>query len=179
MAIDRETTPEQSDLDRLCWIDIPAKGLDSSAVAYVSGACLYSDGPGGWAVVIAFPDGTTIERKGGDARTTSNRMQLRAAIEAMRATGDAAEVVVVTHSQYVQLGITERIRMWKRNGWIASNEKPVKNPDLWLELDAIKDDRVTWEWIRRGTGSPHIERASYLAREAAEEACSRLPPPAG
>src|SRR4051794_23729415 len=95
------------------------------------GACMANPGPGGWGVYVDHTDGQDLDLSGGEEDTTNNRMELRAAIEAVRTTLDAHAVTIVTDSQYVQRGITEWIVRWKRNRWITSDGKPVKNQDLW------------------------------------------------
>ena len=138
-----------------------------TVVAYTDGACIGNPGPGGWGVHITEPDGSVRELGGGEPHTTNNRMELRAAIEAVLATLDAPAVTIVTDSQYVQRGITQWLRGWKRSGWMNSDGKPVKNQDLWRELDDLADERVTWEWRRAHAGDPGNERAHQLAYSSA------------
>jgi ribonuclease HI len=133
-------------------------------VAYTDGSCIGNPGPGGWAVHVEYPDGRVVELGGGDLRTTNNRMELRAAIEAVRATLDWPAVTIITDSQYVRRGVTEWVAGWKRKGWITSTGTPVVNQDLWTELDAISDARVTWEWTRGHSGDPGNERCDAIAR---------------
>ena len=129
---------------------------------FTDGACAGNPGPGGWGVLIV--DGEQrMELYGGESNTTNNRMELNAAIEALRAT--SGPVHLYTDSQYVKNGITEWIRGWKRNGWRTADRKPVKNQDLWRALDeAIENRSVEWRWVRGHNGHPENERADALAR---------------
>jgi len=132
-------------------------------VAYTDGGCVGNPGPGGWGVHIEYPDGRVIEFGGGDFETTNNRMELRAAIEAVRATAAWPSAVIVTDSQYVLRGITEWIAGWKRKGWLNSTGQPVANRDLWEELDALATKRLTWEWAKGHSGVPGNERCDEIA----------------
>jgi ribonuclease HI len=131
---------------------------------YSDGACEGNPGPGGWGVLII--DGSARrELCGGEMATTNNRMELMAAIEALRATAGDGAIRLHTDSQYVKLGITEWIGNWKRNGWRTADRKPVKNQDLWQALDAARQGRpVDWRWVRGHNGDPGNERADELAR---------------
>ncbi|MBY0421103.1 MAG: ribonuclease HI [Parvularculaceae bacterium] len=131
--------------------------------AYTDGACAGNPGPGGWGVVILDPAGTR-ELCGGDSATTNNRMEMQAAIEALRAT--EGPLRIHTDSQYLKNGITDWMRKWKRNGWKTADGKPVKNKDLWELLDAAVSGRmVSWAWVKGHAGHPQNERADALARE--------------
>lgn len=133
---------------------------------YSDGACEGNPGPGGWGVLIVEGD-RRIELAGGESATTNNRMELTAAVEALRATEGAPMVTLYTDSQYLKLGITEWIRAWKRNGWRTADRKPVKNQDLWQALDALAAGRrIDWRWVRGHAGDPGNERADALARAA-------------
>ena len=133
---------------------------------FTDGACSGNPGPGGWGVLIIDGDART-EMSGGESETTNNRMEMRAAIEALKATGDAP-IVLHTDSQYVKNGINDWIRGWKRNGWKTASKKPVKNKDLWQELDALTEDRdIDWRWVKGHSGHPGNERADELARMGA------------
>ncbi len=129
---------------------------------FTDGACSGNPGRGGWGVLII--DGhARAELIGGDRATTNNRMELTAAIEALKAT--TGPVRLYTDSQYVKNGITTWIKGWKRNGWRTADRKPVKNQDLWQALDqAIVGRTVDWRWIRGHDGHPENERADALAR---------------
>ena len=132
--------------------------------AYTDGACSGNPGPGGWGVLLII-DGQETELCGGETETTNNRMELKAAIEALRALPKNGAVKIVTDSTYVKDGITSWIANWKRNGWKTAAKKPVKNEDLWRELDAENTaHQVEWEWVKGHSGHPENERADELAR---------------
>ncbi len=137
---------------------------------YSDGACEGNPGPGGYGAVIE-EDGAIREVKGGERHTTNNRTELRAVIEALQSIGDEpVEVRVVTDSQYVQKGMSSWIHAWRRKGWKTSSGAPVKNRELWEELDTLaKKHRVRWEWVRGHAGHPENERADALARRAIRE----------
>jgi len=129
---------------------------------FTDGACAGNPGPGGWGVLILDGD-KQVELYGGESATTNNRMELMAAIEALRSTTGA--VRLHTDSQYVKNGITTWIHGWKRNGWRTADRKPVKNQDLWQTLDAAcTERRVEWRWVKGHNGHPENERADALAR---------------
>jgi ribonuclease HI len=129
---------------------------------FTDGACVGNPGPGGWGVVILDGD-ERREFSGGEEATTNNRMEMTAAIEALRRT--MGPVRLHTDSQYLKNGVTEWIKGWKRNGWRTADKKPVKNQDLWLALDAACSGRaVEWRWVRGHNGHPENERADALAR---------------
>lgn len=130
---------------------------------YTDGACKGNPGPGGWGVVLKQGH-RTKELYGGEPETTSNRMELTAVIKALEALKDPHSVTLFTDSQYVQKGITQWIHNWKRNGWKTSTKDPVKNADLWQQLDALALWLpVEWKWIKGHAGTPDNERADYLA----------------
>jgi ribonuclease HI len=137
--------------------------------AYTDGACSGNPGPGGWGVVMeAWDDGTLVksrELSGGEAMTTNNRMELMAAIAALEALTRPSAITIVTDSVYLKDGITRWIHGWKRNGWRTAAKKPVKNDDLWQELEsAAARHSVNWEWIKGHAGHEQNERADALAR---------------
>jgi ribonuclease HI len=140
-------------------------GAVSGRVAiWTDGACSGNPGPGGWGAVLRFGD-TVRELSGGEAETTNNRMELTAAIRALEALTRPCAVDLHTDSQYVRGGITGWIAGWKRNGWRTADRKPVKNQDLWQELDAlIARHAVAWHWVRGHAGNVDNERADELAR---------------
>ncbi|HVL54891.1 MAG TPA: ribonuclease HI [Burkholderiaceae bacterium] len=130
---------------------------------YTDGACKGNPGPGGWGVLLRWR-GHERELHGGEPATTNNRMELRAVIEGLRALKTRSKVVVFTDSQYVRLGITEWLPQWKRRGWKTADRKPVKNADLWLQLEEIASRHdVQWRWVRGHSGDPDNERADALA----------------
>ena len=133
---------------------------------YTDGACSGNPGPGGWGAILRYGENEK-ELSGGAAETTNNRMELSAAIEALRALKRPARVRIHTDSTYVKDGITKWIVNWKRNGWRTAAKKPVKNVDLWQDLyDALKDHDVEWHWVKGHAGHPENERADALARSA-------------
>lgn len=134
-------------------------------VIYTDGACSGNPGPGGWGALLICGD-KRKELKGGEPETTNNRMELLAAIRALEALKQRCRVDLHTDSNYVRGGITDWINNWKRNGWRTANRKPVKNEDLWRQLDELKSDRdVHWHWVKGHAGDPGNERADELARE--------------
>lgn len=131
---------------------------------YTDGACSGNPGPGGWGAVLLYKEHSK-EISGGEKDTTNNRMELKAVIEALRAVKkSAADIVVYTDSKYVQHGISEWIHSWKKNGWKNAGKKPIKNADLWKELDeeAAKHN-IKWMWVRGHNGNKYNEIADKLA----------------
>jgi ribonuclease HI len=138
-------------------------------VIHTDGACSGNPGPGGWGAIL-HSGPHEKELKGGDPHTTNNRMELMAAIAALEALKGSSIVDMHTDSQYLQHGISQWIRGWKRNGWRTADKKPVKNVDLWQRLDAaIARHEVRWHWVRGHAGHEWNERADQLAREAIAE----------
>ena len=138
-------------------------------IAYTDGACSGNPGPGGWGVVLQARSGLKVtkqrELNGGAAETTNNRMELTAAIQALEALTRKSRIRIVTDSVYVKDGVTKWILGWKKNGWLTSAKKPVKNEDLWKKLDAAQESHeVSWEWIKGHAGHPENELADELAR---------------
>lgn len=135
---------------------------------FTDGACLGNPGPGGWAALLRF-NSTEKELSGSAPDTTNNRMEMLAVIEGLKALKRPCTVTVYTDSQYVQKGITEWIHGWKARGWKTAAKKPVKNADLWQELDTAQDGHtVTWQWVKGHAGHPENERVDLLARTQAE-----------
>jgi len=131
---------------------------------YTDGACSGNPGPGGWGALIINGE-DEIDICGGETPTTNNRMELLAAIKALQTTKDAGSVILFTDSQYVKNGINTWIKNWKKNGWKTAAKKPVKNKDLWLELDTeIENREIEWRWVKGHDGDPGNERADALAR---------------
>ena len=123
---------------------------------YTDGACKGNPGPGGWGVLM--------QSAGGAPDTTNNRMELTAVIRALEALKRPSRVRLHTDSQYVQLGISQWIHSWKKRGWRTADKKPVKNEDLWRELDALRErHEIEWLWVRGHDGNPGNERADELA----------------
>jgi ribonuclease HI len=133
--------------------------------AFTDGACRGNPGPGGWGVVLRA--GTHVkELFGGEPATTNNRMELKAAIEALGALKVPSRVDLYTDSQYVRSGITEWLPAWRARGWRTADKKPVKNQDLWEALSALAAQHdVTWHWVKGHSGHPENERADELANE--------------
>jgi ribonuclease HI len=130
---------------------------------FTDGACRGNPGPGGWGVVFRYGE-TEKEICGGEAATTNNRMELTAVIRALEALKQPSRVRLYTDSQYVQKGIQEWIHSWKRNGWKTADKKPVKNKELWVELDELrKPHDIEWHWVKGHAGHPENERADALA----------------
>jgi ribonuclease HI len=133
---------------------------------YTDGACSGNPGPGGWGVVLCCGD----KRKtlsGSAAATTNNRMELTAAICGLQALTRSCEVMLFTDSKYVKDGITTWIDNWRKRNWRTAAGKPVKNQDLWEQLDKeLQQHQVTWHWVKGHNGHPENEQADLLAREA-------------
>jgi len=138
------------------------------AIIFCDGACRGNPGPGGFAAKIYYTNRDTQVLIGRADLTTNNRMELKAAIEAIKNVSiDVDEVEVNTDSQYLKKGITEWIHGWKRNGWKTANGKPVKNQDLWKELDFISQHlKVEWKWVPAHAGIKENEEVDKLARES-------------
>jgi ribonuclease HI len=133
--------------------------------AFTDGACRGNPGPGGWGVLLRA-GGNVKELYGGEHATTNNRMELRAAIEALNALNKPCRVDLYTDSVYVRSGITQWLRAWRARGWKTADKKPVKNQDLWEALDAAAArHEVTWHWVRGHSGHVENERADALANE--------------
>jgi ribonuclease HI len=152
--------------------------MEASLKIYTDGGCSGNPGPGGWAYVMVLEtfQGPKVleESSGGEKDTTNNRMELTAVIESLRALKTAAadpqnslprRAVILTDSQYVQKGITEWIHKWKKNAWRTSDKKPVKNQDLWMELDSLAGELSPgWEWVKGHAGNEYNERCDRMAQ---------------
>ena len=137
--------------------------------AFTDGACSGNPGPGGWGAVLQFGD-RERELYGGADDTTNNRMELTAAIEALKALKEPCEVSLTTDSTYVKDGITEWLVNWKKNGWKTAARKPVKNQDLWQQLDdQASRHRIEWRWVKGHSGHPENERADTLANRGMDD----------
>jgi ribonuclease HI len=131
---------------------------------FTDGACSGNPGPGGWGAILRKGD-SEKELFGGEALTTNNRMEMMAVIEALRALKNPVQARVHTDSQYVQKGISEWIHGWKRRGWKTANKEPVKNEDLWREMDRLAaQHEIEWIWVKGHAGHAENERADELAR---------------
>ena len=130
---------------------------------HTDGACDGNPGPGGWAALLC--SGTHVrELTGGEPATTNNRMELQAAISALTALQEPCEATLFTDSQYLRLGITEWLSLWKANHWRTAERKAVKNEDLWRRLDeVVSRHKITWQWVKGHAGQAENERCDQLA----------------
>ena len=136
---------------------------------FTDGACKGNPGLGGWGVLINNSN-NFIELKGTQQQTTNNRMELIAVIEGLKSIKENENIEITTDSMYVKNGINQWINNWKRNGWKTAAKKPVKNKDLWQQLDElVQNYSIKWIWVKGHSGHPGNERADQLANEAIEE----------
>ena len=151
-----------------------APGCHESALTqtvdiYTDGACRGNPGPGGWGVLL-IANGHRKTLHGGEHDTTNNRMELQAAIEALNALNGERNVTLYTDSKYVMDGINDWMPRWKQRGWKTAAKQPVKNQDLWQQLDAaVARHDITWKWVRGHTGNPGNEEADALANRGIDE----------
>lgn len=142
---------------------------DKTLTIYTDGACRGNPGPGGWGALLMYGD-KTKEIYGGEASTTNNRMELQAAISALSSLKRSCDLTLYTDSQYVRKGITEWINNWKLRNWRTAAKKPVKNVDLWQQLDAeVARHNIHWVWVKGHAGNSGNERADQLANLAIDE----------
>lgn len=146
---------------------------------YTDGACKGNPGPGGWGVLLKS-GATEKELFGGEPGTTNNRMELMAVIQGLSALKRPCAVQLFLDSQYVLKGITEWLPGWKAKGWRTAGKTPVKNVELWQQLDALVQQSghvIDWRWVRGHNGDPGNERADALANMGVEVALGRRKPP--
>jgi ribonuclease HI len=136
-------------------------------IIYTDGACSGNPGPGGWGAVIIDEKNNQIELSGSEKSTTNNRMELLAPIKALKKIKEEANITIFTDSTYLKNGITEWIKKWEINGWKSANKKPIKNKDLWQELNKLTQKKdITWKWVKAHAGNPLNELADQLATKA-------------
>ncbi len=143
------------------------RGMSNKPVieAFTDGACSGNPGPGGWGVLLKSGKHRK-ELCGGEKQTTNQRMELQAAIEALRALKKPSHITIYSDSKYVIKGITEWIHGWKKNGWKNASKKPVANDDLWRALDEqAARHQINWQWVKGHAGHEGNERADELARQ--------------
>ena len=140
-----------------------------TVIIYTDGACRGNPGPGGWGVLIEYGE-LSKQLYGGDVSTTNNKMELTAAIMALKEIKEPCEIILYTDSKYVLQGIEEWIHNWKKRGWRGANLKPVKNIDLWKELDELRQEHtIKWNWVKGHSGDPGNETADMLANRGIDE----------
>jgi ribonuclease HI len=140
--------------------------MGATVEIFTDGACRGNPGPGGWAALLRFGEQEKIV-SGAEPETTNNRMELRAAIEGLAALRRRSRVALTTDSQYLRQGITQWLAGWKQNGWRTAARAPVKNRDLWEQLDLLAaQHEVEWHWVRGHSGHPENERADLEANRA-------------
>ena len=142
---------------------------EKTVYLYTDGACKGNPGAGGWGAVLRYGS-REKELFGGEAYTTNNRMELTAIIQGLAALTRPCTVVVCTDSQYVKNGMESWIHGWKKNGWKTAAKQPVKNDDLWKELDnLVRQHDVRWTWVKGHAGHPENEKADVLANQGAAQ----------
>ena len=144
--------------------------MEKTVYLFTDGACKGNPGAGGWGVLLRY-GGHEKELFGGEAQTTNNRMELTAVLSGLKTLNRPCDVVICTDSQYVKNGMESWIHNWKKNGWKTASRQPVKNADLWQQLDEqVARHRVRWQWVKGHAGHAENERADALANRGAEQA---------
>ena len=134
---------------------------------YTDGSCIENPGNGGWAAII-IDDGKKTQIKGSKKNTTNNQMELLAPIEALKKIPKGIKIEIFTDSKYVKSGITEWIHNWKKNGWKTADKQPVKNKELWEELDLLANKfEISWNWVKAHSTDELNNEVDLIAREAA------------
>jgi len=134
---------------------------------YTDGSCLENPGNGGWAAII-IDDRKKTQIKGSKKNTTNNQMELFAPIQALKKIPKGSKVQIFTDSKYVKSGITEWIHNWKKNGWKTANKQPVKNKELWTELDLLTNEfEISWNWVKAHSTDKLNNEVDLIAKEAA------------
>ena len=134
---------------------------------YTDGSCLGNPGNGGWAAII-IDDKKKIQIKGSKKDTTNNQMELLAPIKALKKIPKGSKVEIFTDSKYVKSGITEWIHNWKKNGWKTANKQPVKNKELWTELDDLTYEfKIKWSWVKSHSNNALNNEVDLIARKEA------------
>ena len=144
--------------------------MEKTVYLFTDGACKGNPGAGGWGVLLRY-GGHEKELFGGEAQTTNNRMELMAVLSGLKTLNRPCDVVICTDSQYVKNGMESWIHNWKKNGWKTAGRQPVKNADLWQQLDEqVARHRVRWQWVKGHAGHAENERADALANRGVEQA---------
>ncbi|SEI38128.1 ribonuclease HI [Allopseudospirillum japonicum] len=142
---------------------------NKSLVIYTDGACKGNPGVGGWGAWLQYGEHEKM-LKGAQAHTTNNRMELMAAIEALKALKRPCTLTLITDSIYLRDGVNQWLANWKARHWQTASKKPVKNQDLWQALDhEIQRHQIQWQWVKGHSGDPGNEKADELANQAISE----------
>jgi len=154
---------------KLLFINSSMNNDSGKVIIYTDGACRGNPGPGGWGAVMIY--GTKRkEINGYSSHTTNNVMELTAVIESLEALKRTCDIDLTTDSNYVKDGITKWIAGWKINGWKTANKKPVKNKELWIQLDElVQKHKISWNWVKGHSGDPLNELADSLANAAIDK----------